>query len=397
MHVGERIGAYRKRRGMSQDALAGLIGMSRSWLSQVERGIRGVDRLSTLNDLATVLRIDVADLIGRDWVLAPDAPEHVTAVDAVRSQLAGYHHLLGEQAMPWPLPQLRNGAVQVHQAYQAAKYHTATTMLPDLIRAADAYDAYQGRDGRETHLARCSVYSAAAKLLTKVGEHQLGWLAADRATHAAMAAESKAAQGLAAYQVVCALLRSERTDDAERIAVRSAEGLMSMTGSDAPDAVSLAGSLWLISSVIAARRSDRATATERLTAAGQLGDFLAHDGNHWWTAFGPTNVLIHRASVAAEFGEPSNVLRVATEIDLDAMPAGLQGRRSRLHIDLAWAQTQAKNDTEAILHLQAAERVAPESIKYHTIARELVRELLRRSRKPSPSLTAIATRAGVLA
>lgn len=397
MHVGERIGAYRKRRGMSQDALAGLIGMSRSWLSQVERGIRGVDRLSTLNDLATVLRIDVTDLIGREWVLAPDAPEHVKAVDAVRSQLASYHHLLGEAASPWPLPQLRIGAVQVHQAYQAANYHTATAMLPDLIRAADAYDGYQGRDGRETHLARCSVYSAAAKLLTKVGEHQLGWLAADRATHAAMAAESKAAQGLAAYQVVCALLRSERTDDAERIAVRSAEGLMSMTGSDAPDAVSLAGSLWLISSVIAARRSDRATATERLTTAGQLGDLLAHDGNHWWTAFGPTNVLIHRASVAAEFGEPSNVLRVATEIDLDAMPAGLQGRRSRLHIDLAWAQTQAKNDMEAILHLQAAERVAPESIKYHTIARELVRELLRRSRKPSPSLTAIATRAGVLA
>jgi hypothetical protein len=79
------------------------------------------------------------------------------------------------------------------------------------------------------------------------------------------------------------------------------------------------------------------------------------------------------------------------------MPAGLQGRRSRLHIDLAWAQTQAKNEMEAILHLQAAERVAPESIKFHTIARELVRELLRRSRRPSPSLTAIATRAGVLA
>jgi hypothetical protein len=57
----------------------------------------------------------------------------------------------------------------------------------------------------------------------------------------------------------------------------------------------------------------------------------------------------------------------------------------------------AKNDMEAILHLQQAERVAPESIKYHIIARELVRELLRRSRKPSRSLTAIATRAGVLA
>lgn len=50
---------------------------------------------------------------------------------------------------------------------------------------------------------------------------------------------------------------------------------------------------------------------------------------------------------------------------------------------------------EAIVHLQQAERVAPESINYYTIARELVRELLRRSRNPSPSL--IATRAGVLA
>ena len=190
----------------------------------MERGIRGVDRLSTLNDLATVLRIDVADLIGRDWVLAPDAPEHVTAVDEVRSQLASHRHLLGEPTTPWPLPQLRNGAVQVNQAYQAAKYHRATAMLADLIQAADAYDGYQGRDGRETHLARCSVYAAAAKLLTKVGENQLGWLAADRASHAALAAESKPAQGMAAYQVVIALLRNQRTDDAEHVAVRIGRG-----------------------------------------------------------------------------------------------------------------------------------------------------------------------------
>jgi hypothetical protein len=134
-----------------------------------------------------------------------------------------------------------------------------------------------------------------------------------------------------------------------------------------------------------------------LATASRLADLLAHDGNHWWTAFGPSNVLIHRASVAAEFGDPSGVLRVATEIDTEAMPAGLHGGRSRPHIDLAWAQAQAKNDMEAILHLQQAERVAPESIRYHTIARELVRELLKRSRKPTPALTAIATRAGVLA
>ena len=72
MQIGDRSAAYRKRRGMSQDALAGLVGMSRSWLSPVERGIHTVDRLSTLTDLAAVLRVDVADLVGREWRLAPN-------------------------------------------------------------------------------------------------------------------------------------------------------------------------------------------------------------------------------------------------------------------------------------------------------------------------------------
>ncbi len=48
--VGERIAAYRRRRGLSQPVLAGLIGRSESWLSQVERGVRSVDRLSVLLD-----------------------------------------------------------------------------------------------------------------------------------------------------------------------------------------------------------------------------------------------------------------------------------------------------------------------------------------------------------
>jgi ribosome-binding protein aMBF1 (putative translation factor) len=44
--IGERIAIYRRRRGISQAVLAGLVGRSESWLSQVERGARSVDRLS---------------------------------------------------------------------------------------------------------------------------------------------------------------------------------------------------------------------------------------------------------------------------------------------------------------------------------------------------------------
>ncbi len=41
--AGQRIARARRRRGLSQAVLAGLVGRSESWLSQVERGKRGVD------------------------------------------------------------------------------------------------------------------------------------------------------------------------------------------------------------------------------------------------------------------------------------------------------------------------------------------------------------------
>jgi transcriptional regulator with XRE-family HTH domain len=60
---GQRIARARRRRGMSQAVLAGLVGRSESWLSQVERGLRQVDGHSVLMSLAEVLRVDVAELL----------------------------------------------------------------------------------------------------------------------------------------------------------------------------------------------------------------------------------------------------------------------------------------------------------------------------------------------
>ncbi len=44
--------------------LAGLVGRSESWLSQVEPGQRGVDSHSVLVRLAEVLRVDIEELTG---------------------------------------------------------------------------------------------------------------------------------------------------------------------------------------------------------------------------------------------------------------------------------------------------------------------------------------------
>ncbi|HZU46157.1 MAG TPA: helix-turn-helix transcriptional regulator, partial [Mycobacterium sp.] len=93
--TGERIAVYRRRRGLSQAALAGLVGRSESWLSQVERGIRSVDRLSVLIDMAKILHVDVESLIGRPWQLAPNGGAVAQGLDAVREVMTRYDHLLG--------------------------------------------------------------------------------------------------------------------------------------------------------------------------------------------------------------------------------------------------------------------------------------------------------------
>ncbi len=62
--AGARIARARRRRGLSQSVLAGLVGRSESWLSQVERGKRGVDSYAVLTRMAEVLRVEVEELTG---------------------------------------------------------------------------------------------------------------------------------------------------------------------------------------------------------------------------------------------------------------------------------------------------------------------------------------------
>jgi transcriptional regulator with XRE-family HTH domain len=397
--LGERIAAYRRRRGLSQATLAGLVGRSESWLSQVERGIRSVDRLSVLLDLARVLRVDVEALLGRPWQYAPNGGHEADELAPVRAHFFPVRRPPGRHT--WREPDAGRAADQrrsAHVTYQAANYQETIAQLPSVLTAADAVRRNcSGGGRREAHLAYVSAYVVAAKLLTKLGATDLAMVAADRSATASLDAESLTARGLAAYQVACALLRGERADDAEHLAVSMAEQTQAQARSDEPALVSVAGALWLIAAIIAARRTERFEAHARLDRAEGLAGLLGHDANHAWTAFGPTNVAIHRVSVAAELGDASAALDAATAVDPDHLPEGLSSRRAQMHLDLAWAQSQRKRDAEAVLHLLEAERTAPEAVHYNVVVRELIREMLARQTKTrTSSLHDLAVRAGVL-
>lgn len=142
-------------------------------------------------------------------------------------------------------------------------------------------------------------------------------LAADRASNKALEVDSAVARGMAAYQVTCALLRTDRSDEAEHLAVGMAEQLDPLSRSDNPTVMSVAGALWLIGAVIAARKTEQVDAWGRLDRAERLAGLLGEDGNHAWTAFGPTNVRLHRISVAIEMGDAAEALHLAADLDTD--------------------------------------------------------------------------------
>jgi transcriptional regulator with XRE-family HTH domain len=393
--IGDRIRIYRRRRGLSQKELAGLIARSESWLSQVERGVRSVDRFSVLVDIAQVLKTNVQTLAGTRMEYAPNGDAYVEGLDAVGAALTVYPGI--EQ-----LDEQREGGAEdaerlcaeAHARYQSADYVAAARILPGLIQTVDtAVVDVTGDALRQALTMQHQTYIVTAKLLTKTGDAHLAWLAADRAATAAMRLDSPALKGLAAYQITCALLELDRIYEAERLAVGAADNI----DDDSPLGISAQGALLLVAAVIAGRRNDRKTANERLRRAQYLADALGQDANHGWTAFGPTNVAIHKVSVATELGDAETAIQYAEQIDTSNLPDVLRSRRAQVHLDAAWAYAQRKDDVAAVINLMETERVVPQVLRYNFLARDILRSLLKRERRAAtPGLRAIATRAGVL-
>lgn len=64
--MGVRIAYYRRRRDLSQEALAEAVGISKSYLSKIERAdVKGLS-LFTLLEIASALNVQIGDLMKFD-------------------------------------------------------------------------------------------------------------------------------------------------------------------------------------------------------------------------------------------------------------------------------------------------------------------------------------------
>jgi hypothetical protein len=143
--------------------------------------------------------------------------------------------------------------------------------------------------------------------------------------------------------------------------------------------------------VTAAGQGHVAQAWERLGQATVVARQLGRDLANLHTIFGPTNVAIHGVQIAAELGDGREVLRRAARINPDRLPPMLLERRTHFLVDVARGHVQQADNRAAVGTLLAADRVAPEEVRFNPIVAELVSLLLRRERRgATPGLRELA-------
>lgn len=135
---------------------------------------------------------------------------------------------------------------QVWDAYQASRYGYVIAQLPGLIATAQA--ATIGHDGDEQLRSFALLglaYQAAATLLTKLGEADLAWIAAERGLQAAQRSGETVVIGSLFRSVTHALLSTGRFAEAKQLTDATAAFLQPGLADATPEYLSVYGTLFL--------------------------------------------------------------------------------------------------------------------------------------------------------
>lgn len=392
--LGRKIAAERRRRGLSQPELARLLGRSVAWVSQVERGVRKIDRMSVLETIATALDVPLYELAAEAPVVAA-VTEELPGAAGLRLVLSGAYALRAmlDGRRPTALSTLRTRSGKAWDLTHAGQYTDLADLLrglvPDLETAARALPEAQRAEVFELMAA---TYQACSAALAKLGELEAAWIAADRAMAAAERAGDPLLVAAGAFRLVLVFLAAHHYDQAEETARTAVEALQAQTDDGNLQAMSLWGALTLQRAVIASRVNDPDAAYSHLERAAQVAARLGEGRNDFNTEFSPANVSLHEIAVAVELGDAGRALRVAAALDASGLSAE---RRARMLIDVARAHAQRRQVSESVVALRQAEDIAPELVGGHELVRQLVSDLLTMQDPPSAELRELAGRASI--
>lgn len=375
---GQRMQILRTRRGLSRPVVAGLLGMSPSWVKQVERGEIGMPKLAIVLRIAELLRVrDLSDLTGDqsapvELFIGPGHPRLPAVRDAVNALTVG-----GDCEAP-PTDHLAARLAKAWSARHQAANHREVLgeLLPGLIRDAQlaVRQSDSAADRRAAQAVLSEVYSLSQFFIAYQPDGALLWRVAERGMVAAMEAEDPHAIGVAAWLAAQAHRDSgpDHFDAADAVTMEALDYLsQSLPGAD--DRVrAIAGALQFEAGYTAARRGESGSAWGWWDKARATARRLPVDYFHPVTSFSQAIMGAHAVTVAVELRAGGESVRQAVAADAAVIPS--RPRLARHRIEEARAYHLDGQAETALATLEKAHEAAPETIKYNGYARRIVLE-----------------------
>ncbi|MFI9201932.1 helix-turn-helix domain-containing protein [Streptomyces sp. NPDC053048] len=385
--LGDRVGELRVRRGLTQEGLAEKARLSVDTVRKLEQNQRFTARMNTLNKLARALDVETSALLGPPAVL-PSAgnaePPSILALRQAVTPLSGFPGMGQEEDVPPPtVAELRSSMRGTERIRRQGELTKITALLPTLLSdARSAVRHYTGEERSTSYAMLAEAYQVAATTLTAFGKEDVAYTALERSMEAAALSDDPRLEVVGISTLSWIFSKQGRVADAEHVAVRMAERIEPGFRS-APLDLALWGILLLRGATAAVRAERGDTAEELLSLASAAAARIGADRLDYATPFGPTNAGVATVNAYVDMGKPDKALNHADRIPgLAGLPPTWLARH---HLDRAQAYAELRRDREATRALLAAERTAPEWMRYHGSSRHLVAELRGRElRRTSP-------------
>ncbi|MER5531899.1 helix-turn-helix transcriptional regulator [Streptomyces sp. NPDC002677] len=394
--LGRKIAFHRKRRGLSQKEFAGLLERSEAWVSQVERGVRRIDRMTVLEKVADVLEVPIAELAAEAPIVASVAEGEPPGVSRLRLVLSAAHSLKAVLGGPNGSPDVPALRAEVDHAWSLThqgNYADLAELLEGLVpRLESAARSVPESDRVELFRLLAIMYHTCSGALANMGEPEAAWIAVDRAVVAAERANDPLLMAAGEFRLSIVFLGARHFEQAAQASGTAADALRPLAESGRVEAVALRGALTLQRAVAAARLNLADEAYGYLRDAREMADRVGDGRNDYNTEFGPTNVGLHEVSVAVDLGDAGVALRAAQSIDASGLSAE---RQTRFRIDVARAYAQRRQVSDAVSALLRARELSPEMVRSLPMVKQLVADLLTMSGPPSEELRSLAAELGV--
>ncbi|MFV2102967.1 hypothetical protein [Micromonospora sp. LOL_024] len=284
---------------------------------------------------------------------------------------------------------LRTMLAHAWSDFRACRYARLSARLPQLVSAATASHSMATAGQRPSAAATLArTYHLTTQVLVKLHEDGMAWSTMDRARHATREADDPLLYAETARMTAIVLRRTRHGQRAQQALIGAAQVLDESTRLRSAQQAAAYGRLLATAAYTAALADRRDTARELLHEADEAG---RRSGTR--NGFADVDVMLYRIGVARALNDFGSAVQYARE--LRPVQLGTVERRARYWEDYALALHGRGAYAESFRALLAAERIAPQEVRYRPWAQHLTVALLNADRRRAlPELQGFAARIG---